>query len=166
MRRKGKIPYLSKKWFGMAFQLSLELLSSLPIHAKHGFHHNSKIYKIKATVFKWLAHDVSLDFIFLVFLQERKEEALSCVFNCTRNTHQWSTVGQLRGSLCFGLKGFTIEHKVSCLPEVQFSFNFSNFSKKVGIVVLICIIQQMCSRWLGLYYWKIPQSSYFFVLKG
>ena len=44
-------------------------------------------------------------------------------------------------------EGITIEHKVSCLPEVQSSFHFSNFSKKVGIVVLICIIQQMCSKY-------------------
>ena len=59
--------------------------------------------------------------------------------------------GQSLGKQCrlterhqaFWQHGFAKKRKVTRLPEIQFSFHFTNLAEEVGIVVLDCVIRQV-----------------------
>ena len=54
--------------------------------------------------------------------------------------------------------------KVTRLPEVQFSFHFTNLAEEVGIVVLDCVIRQVRPEYF--YAVKFQYFVFFYVLRS
>ena len=50
------------------------------------------------------------------------------------------------------------------MPEVQFSFHFTNLAEEVGIVVLVCVVRQVRPEYFNRVFYAVKFQYFGFVL--